>query len=162
MEINLFNLHSRGALVYAAQPNCSGAESNASLPATAGARRYMRPMSLHLDILRRNAFRYFPANRYFPAKTPLNSFQPNTFHDWTPQLARHAGVADVLLEGFTQAPGMLLQGRIFKPGHDVKTWEPGVLQKRPCMPLRGIFPETACSLVASKTPTYEPAPIASN
>ena len=94
--MNLFGLHCRGAPVYAAQPNCfrsreqckriwpvciaeahqymrrsriaSEAKRNASLPATAGTRRYMRPMSLHLDILRRSTFKQFPANRYFPAK----------------------------------------------------------------------------------------------
>ena len=96
MQMNLFGLHCRGAPGYASQPNCSEAERNASgfgrfaiaeahqymrrsriaseakrnasLPATAGTRRYMRPMSLHLDILRRSTFKQFPANRYFPAK----------------------------------------------------------------------------------------------
>ena len=45
---------------------------------------------------------------------------------------------------------------------DVKTWEQRVLQKRPWRPPQDRFEETACSLVASKTPTYEPAPITSD
>ena len=53
-------------------------------------------------------------------------------------------------------------GGIFQARPHVKTWEQRGLQKRPCRLSRGTFSGDACSLVASKTPTYEPAPIASN